>query len=307
LHRDLKPQNVLLTKSDGEISHRVFLADFGMAGKLEHSEDFKSSVVGTPSFMSPEMLQGRPYGCKTDQWALGCVLWEMMALSAPFANCDSYAGVVVAILQSPPLQAPVGYSCELSIVVERLLAKQPHDRPSNAEMLSGGLLRPTFQMLIRCIADGVSDKSPSAHARDEHYDSDFESYSSSEDASRTGELTDYGEKTENLLAELPGSVGVYSWTQLLTEAEGLLDGGSESPGPDRIMKLRHTLRSLLGSEDQVDTGISFMRERKPLGDTAEADEMVLHIEIGDVLGENGLHALPLLERYLALEQQSHDV
>ncbi|CAK0900333.1 unnamed protein product, partial [Prorocentrum cordatum] len=61
-------------------STRVLLADFGIAAQVESTEGVRSSIVGTPAFMSPEMLEGRPYGLKTDQWALGCVLFEMMAL-----------------------------------------------------------------------------------------------------------------------------------------------------------------------------------------------------------------------------------
>lgn len=71
LHRDLKPQNVLLAQN----GQRVMLADFGVAGQVEHTEDLRRSIVGTPAFMSPEMLEGRPYNSKTDQWALGCVLY----------------------------------------------------------------------------------------------------------------------------------------------------------------------------------------------------------------------------------------
>merc|ERR1740129_1212434 len=112
LHRDIKPQNVLLAQSG-----RVLLADFGVVGHLEHTEDFKNSIVGTPSFMSPEMLQGRPYGRKTDQWALGCILYEIMALKPPFAHCTSYAAIVDTVLQPKSLPAPPGYSQELSETV----------------------------------------------------------------------------------------------------------------------------------------------------------------------------------------------
>merc|ERR1740129_1932442 len=130
LHRDLKPQNVLLTQGG-----RVQLADFGVAGHLEHSQDFRRSIVGTPAFMSPEMLEGRPYGLKTDIWALGCVLFEIMALEAPFQRLDNYAAIVTAVLQSGPLRAPPGYSQDLSGTLEALLARSADARPSSAELL----------------------------------------------------------------------------------------------------------------------------------------------------------------------------
>merc|ERR1719183_2974301 len=125
LHRDLKPQNVLLTHG----GQRALLADFGVAGKGEHTEDLRRSIVGTPAFMSPEMLEGRPYGLKTDQWALGCVLYEMMALEPPFGTCrESYAAVVGAVLHAAPVSAPPGFSCGLSETLEGLLARKPHAR-----------------------------------------------------------------------------------------------------------------------------------------------------------------------------------
>lgn len=331
LHRDLKPQNVLLARADGAakvIADRVLLADFGMAGHLECTEDFKSSIVGTPSYMSPEMLEGRPYDFKTDQWALGCVLFEMMALRAPFADCQSYAAVVVAVLQSAQLQAPAGYSCELSGALEGLLARQPENRPTNPQLLSGTVLRPSFQAMLRAIAEEVYEKSPSrphssaamlfpempveaesygSALHDPHhtssYGSDFESYSGSEDPSSPHGGSDSVNALIYALAEEPGSVNADSWTRVLAEAEALLDSGTEADVPGRMMKLRTILGNMLGTQAQVDRGICFLRERRPLGDSAEDDEMMLQIEIVDVLGENALHALPLLERYLVLEAQ----
>ena len=155
LHRDLKPQNVLLAQN----GKRVMLADFGVAGQVEHTEDLRRSIVGTPAFMSPEMLEGRPYNSKTDQWALGCVLFEMMALEPPFAGrCDSYAAVVSAVLHAPPVQAPRGYSPELSVTLEGLLARKPHNRPSNRELLRSDLLRDPFHDFLQSLDSLVGDR-----------------------------------------------------------------------------------------------------------------------------------------------------
>lgn len=146
-------------------SGRVLLADFGVAGHLEHTEDFRRSIVGTPAFMSPEMLEGRPYGCETDQWALGCVLFEIMALEPPFAACESYAAVVAAVLHTPQhIQAPPGYSAELSAIVEALLARKPHERPSNTELLSGTVLRAPFNAFLQSL-EAAAEGSSRHHGR----------------------------------------------------------------------------------------------------------------------------------------------
>jgi len=297
LHRDLKPQNVLLTRTG-----RVLLADFGVVGHLEHTEDFKQSIVGTPAFMSPEMLEGRPYGCKTDIWALGCVLFEMMALEPPFVSCASYAAVVIAVLQPAPHCAPRGYGQELSATVESLMARRPDDRPSCAELLSGKLLSKPFRSFLQSIDDNVHDTSSNAvlssklMEQDGEYDSDFESYSGSEDASNVGQEEPNVTRKAKSIA-IPRD----EWQRLMVEATALLQPMHKLDTTEEMTKIRLAIQSTLGSEERVDQALNFLRDRKPLGDSDVIDELVLQVEIVDLVGEEGIHALPLLERYLSLE------
>ncbi|WFD32052.1 hypothetical protein MSPP1_003094 [Malassezia sp. CBS 17886] len=75
LHRDLKPENVFL---DGD--QRVKLGDFGLSKQIT-AQTFASTYVGTPYYMSPELAAGQQYDIKSDIWALGCIVYELCALS----------------------------------------------------------------------------------------------------------------------------------------------------------------------------------------------------------------------------------
>eukprot|EP00443_Scrippsiella_acuminata_P029976 CAMPEP_0115256140 /NCGR_PEP_ID=MMETSP0270-20121206/46089_1 /TAXON_ID=71861 /ORGANISM="Scrippsiella trochoidea, Strain CCMP3099" /LENGTH=389 /DNA_ID=CAMNT_0002671777 /DNA_START=51 /DNA_END=1217 /DNA_ORIENTATION=- len=255
LHRDIKSQNVLLTQGGF-----VQLADFGVAGHLEHSHDLRHSIVGTPSCMSPEMLEGRPYGLKTDIWALGCVLYEMMALEAPFQNCESYAAIIGAVLHAGPLRAPEGYSQELAATVETLLARKPDKRPSCADLLGGRLLCEEFRSLLQRSASGAlehpqyrksatfslrmqpSDASAGAAEDEVSYHSDFESYSGSEPEEATG-----GGEARGDLASARSNSSSWAWRQLHVEAEALLQPGHGPVPAAEAKNIREVLCQTLGS------------------------------------------------------------
>ena len=75
LHRDLKSQNVFLTKKG-----LVKLGDFGIARVLSNTKSRAKTVVGTPYYLSPEIIESSPYNFKSDIWSLGVLLYEMCAL-----------------------------------------------------------------------------------------------------------------------------------------------------------------------------------------------------------------------------------
>lgn len=136
LHRDVKPQNVLLG-SDGVVQ----LTDLGICGQL--SSVFTRKEAGTPQFKAPEMWLGQPYSFSSDMWALGCVLYEMCAGrplfdappgSTPEQAVESVRRQVLGLAAPPPLPAHIGPN--LVEVLAVLLQPLPADRPSADELLA---------------------------------------------------------------------------------------------------------------------------------------------------------------------------
>ncbi|XP_072324098.1 serine/threonine-protein kinase Nek9-like [Scyliorhinus torazame] len=79
LHRDIKTLNIFLTKSD-----LIKLGDYGLAKQLNSLHSMAETCVGTPYYMSPELCQGEKYNFKSDIWAVGCVLFELLTLTRTF-------------------------------------------------------------------------------------------------------------------------------------------------------------------------------------------------------------------------------
>lgn len=81
LHRDIKTANIFFDED-----FKVRIGDFGIAKVLGQKTRFAQSMIGTPYYISPEMLNGEPYDHKNDVWALGCLLYEMCKKRQPFKS-----------------------------------------------------------------------------------------------------------------------------------------------------------------------------------------------------------------------------
>lgn len=130
IHRDLKSPNVFLTKDN-----TVKLGDFGIARILTHTKEKAKTVVGTPYYLSPEIIEGKDYTLKTDLWSLGVILYEMCALTPPFkANNLSFLALKIVKGNYSPI--PVQFSGDVSSIIAKLLSVDPNRRPSVHEILS---------------------------------------------------------------------------------------------------------------------------------------------------------------------------
>ncbi|XP_066433234.1 serine/threonine-protein kinase 36 isoform X2 [Eleutherodactylus coqui] len=132
LHRDMKPQNILLGKDE-----TVKLCDFGFARELSLDTLMVRSIKGTPLYMSPELVLERPYDHRSDLWALGCIVYELLVGTPPFYTHSIFQ--LVSIITQQPVQWPRGVSTELKDFLQGLLTKDPALRLSWP-----GLLRHPF-------------------------------------------------------------------------------------------------------------------------------------------------------------------
>jgi serine/threonine protein kinase len=152
VHRDLKPGNVMLSIEEGNPEF-VKVLDFGLArlsGEPSHTGEpltKSGSVFGTPEYMSPEQARGEVVDHRSDLYALGVILFELLSGKAPFSAPELVA-VLIKHLQEPPPPLPADVPAQIAEYVALLLEKQPARRPSDALQVAKALRRmaprPTF-------------------------------------------------------------------------------------------------------------------------------------------------------------------
>jgi NIMA (never in mitosis gene a)-related kinase len=144
LHRDLKTQNVFLTRKDSSEMRCAKIADFGIAKVLKDQHSMAKTLVGTPYYLSPEICQKQPYACPSDVWAVGCMLFELCALRVPF-DAKDLNQLVDRIVRSTLPRIPASYSRELGDLGAELLTRDARQRPSAGTILQ----RPIIQTEIK--------------------------------------------------------------------------------------------------------------------------------------------------------------
>jgi predicted Ser/Thr protein kinase len=133
VHRDLKPANIILA-SDPEVGEQPKIIDFGLA-KLAAATDATQltrtgQIVGTPAYMAPEQIEGKPIDVRADVYSLGCVLYAMITGRSPFAAEDEVQILYAQVHKVPPRVSDIVSDVppRLADVLARALAKNPADR-----------------------------------------------------------------------------------------------------------------------------------------------------------------------------------
>nr|KAF6310900.1 NIMA related kinase 4 [Myotis myotis] len=148
LHRDLKTQNVFLTRTN-----IIKVGDLGIARVLENHCDMASTLIGTPYYMSPELFSNKPYNYKSDVWALGCCAYEMATLKHAF-NAKDMNSLVYRIIEGKLPPMPKDYSPELAELIRTMLSKRPEERPSVRSILR----QPYIKRQIFCFLEATKAK-----------------------------------------------------------------------------------------------------------------------------------------------------
>jgi serine/threonine-protein kinase len=174
VHRDIKPANLMLTQDD-----QLKITDFGTAKILQMGATQTATVIGTPSYMSPEQIKGSPVDGRSDIFALGVILYELVTGQKPFPG-DNVTTVIYRIVNEepvPPRQIDASIHPGLAAVITRALAKDPAERFESCREMSQALQKyhqaggePTVRLPSRApfpavIATGASSRTQRVTAR----------------------------------------------------------------------------------------------------------------------------------------------
>ena len=135
LHRDIKPSNILLIKKIAK------LGNFGVAKALNSKLRHAKTMVATPQYLAPEIINKEKYSYKADIWSLGVTFFQLMYLTYPFegkTNEEMQKNIVAG--KRKEISSSCSYNSKLVELINKMLSKRPEERPSAAEILDNTII-----------------------------------------------------------------------------------------------------------------------------------------------------------------------
>ncbi|XP_069740472.1 serine/threonine-protein kinase 3/4 isoform X4 [Narcine bancroftii] len=185
IHRDIKAGNILLN-NEGHAK----LADFGVAGQLTDTMAKRNTVIGTPFWMAPEVIQEMGYNCVADIWSLGISAIEMAEGKPPYADIHPMRAIFMIPTNPPPtFRKPELWSDEFTDFVKKCLVKNPEKRAAATELLQHPFIKSAKPVSI--LRDLITDMMEIKLKRQEEQQRDLdqdEEENSEEDDSDSGTM-----------------------------------------------------------------------------------------------------------------------
>jgi len=154
IHRDMKPQNIFLTKNDD-----LRIGDFGISKRLGNKKAVVEQTMGTPYYLSPEICTERLYSFASDTWALGCIVFELAALHVPF-EAQNISSLIKKITSGAVPTLPQAYSNELRQIASSLLCPDHKKRPTASEIVQGALVQAEMRKMLGGFPGSTPTPSP---------------------------------------------------------------------------------------------------------------------------------------------------
>lgn len=146
IHRDLKPGNILLSNDRTQLK----ITDFGISVKTNNDSTAKRSLVGTPWYMSPEVINAEAYSSKADIWAIGCCFFHLLTGRKPYHNSNAIQALMLMVTHKSPLDVcdpetlkKIEEKEGVRDFLELCFAREKSERP------------PAFKLLEHSIFDGI--------------------------------------------------------------------------------------------------------------------------------------------------------